>query len=166
MQRPLLLLDIDGVISLFGFDAARRPEGQFLMVDGIAHYLSAGVGEHLRTLGRSFELMWCSGWEEKAEEYLPHALGLPAGTAYLTFEAEPGPNGRHWKLASIDRHAGSERALAWVDDAHDETCVSWADARPAPTLLVRTNPAIGLTAEQVAELMDWAASVGASERTR
>ena len=108
MQRPLLLLDIDGVISLFGFDPARRPAGRFLMVDGIAHYLSAGVGEHLRTLGGAFELAWCSGWEEKAEEYLPYALELPAGTRYLTFEAEAEPDGRHWKLASIDRYAGPQ----------------------------------------------------------
>jgi hypothetical protein len=166
MQPPLLLLDIDGVISLFGFDPARRPAGRFLMVDGIAHYLSASVGEHLRTLGAAFELAWCSGWEEKAEEYLPHALELPVGTRYLTFDSGPEPDGRHWKLASIDRYAGIDRALAWVDDAHDETCVVWADARPAPTLLVATDPAIGLTGEHVAELMGWAASVGARERNR
>jgi hypothetical protein len=161
MQRPLLLLDIDGVISLFGFDPARRPEGRFVMVDGSAHYISAGVGEHLRTLGAAFELAWCSGWEEKAEEYLPYALELPVGTRYLTFESEAEPDGRHWKLASIDAYAGPDRPLAWVDDAHDETCVDWADTRPAPTLLVRTDPAIGLTGEHVAELMGWAAELGA-----
>lgn len=131
------------------------------MVHGIAHYLSASVGEHLRTLGEAFELAWCSGWEEKAEEYLPYALELPVGTRYLTFESESESDGRHWKLASIDRYAGMDRALAWVDDHHDETCVVWADARAAPTLLLRTDPAIGLTGEHVTALMSWAAELGA-----
>jgi hypothetical protein len=37
MQRPLLLLDIDGVISLFGFDSTDPPPGRFLLVDGVVH---------------------------------------------------------------------------------------------------------------------------------
>ena len=39
MNRPLLLIDVDGVISLFGFDPARPPDGNFQNVDGIAHFL-------------------------------------------------------------------------------------------------------------------------------
>ena len=44
MDKPLLLVDVDGVISLFGFDPARRPDGRFELVDGIAHFLSATAG--------------------------------------------------------------------------------------------------------------------------
>ena len=39
--KPLLLVDVDGVISLFGFPQHARPAGRFEMVDGIAHFLSA-----------------------------------------------------------------------------------------------------------------------------
>ena len=28
-------------------------------------------------LGDDFELVWCSGWEEKANDHLPHLMGLP-----------------------------------------------------------------------------------------
>ena len=49
--------------------------------------------------------------------------------------------------------------MAWIDDAHDERCLSWAAARSAPTLLVTTNPAIGLTEEQVAQLLAWAGAL-------
>jgi hypothetical protein len=166
MQRPLLLVDIDGVISLFGFDPTRRPAGRFLMVDGIAHYLSAAAGEHLRTLADAYELAWCSGWEEKAEEYLPLALNLPAGARCLTFESPADPPGRHWKLASIDRHAGPDRPVAWLDDAHDESCVAWAQARRGPALLVATDPAVGLTDRHVEELMRWAEGLGVSRTPR
>src|SRR5258707_10132331 len=99
MNRPLLLIDVDGVISLFGFDPARRPEGRFEVVDGIAHFLSATAGEHLRRLCEEFEPAWCTGWEEKANEYLPHALGLPGPYPHISFDgATPIADG-HWKLA-------------------------------------------------------------------
>ena len=86
MNRPLLLIDIDGVISLFGFDLGDPPSGSFITVDGVAHFLSASAGQHLLALADDFELAWCSGWEEKADEYLPLALGLPAGLPHVGLE--------------------------------------------------------------------------------
>ncbi len=156
MDRPLLLLDIDGVISLFGFDPARRPDGQFLAVDGIPHFLSAEAVAHVLALADDYELIWCSGWEEKADEHLPFALGLPSGLPHLAFEPLPESGARHWKLAAIDGFAGPARPLAWVDDAHDESCHAWAATRSAPTLLVATDPAVGLTAEHGEQLAAWA----------
>ena len=156
MNRPLLLIDVDGVISLFGFDPARPPAGRFLIVDGIAHFLSATAGEHLRRLCDAFEPAWCTGWEEKANEYLPHALGLPAPFPHISLTGATAAAGGHWKLDAIDRYAGPDRPVAWIDDAHDQRCETWAAARSAPTLLVSTDPATGLTAQQVSELMAWA----------
>ncbi|HLY49120.1 MAG TPA: HAD domain-containing protein [Solirubrobacteraceae bacterium] len=157
--RPLLLVDIDGVISLFGFPPTAPPAGTWQIVDGIAHLLSATAGEHLRELSVTFELAWCSGWEEKANEYLPHALGLSERLPHLSFApAEPQTQG-HWKLDAIDRYAGPERAVAWIDDAHDEHCRVWAEARGGPTLLITTEPASGLTSAHVRELLDWAREV-------
>jgi len=151
--KPLLLVDVDGVISLFGFDPAEPPAGRFEMVDGIAHFLSATAGEHLRALAEHFELVWCSGWEEKANEYLPRALGLPGPLAHLTLDRAA--NG-HWKLAPIDAFAGPLRAVAWIDDDHDERAIAWAAARPGPTLLVRTDRSVGITDTHVRELVAWA----------
>ena len=156
LDRPLLLIDIDGVISLFGFDAAHRPPGRFILVDGIPHFLSAGAADLLGGLHELFELIWCSGWEEKADEYLPFALGLPAGLAHLTFAPPADVGARHWKLASIDRYAGPERPLAWIDDDFDDSCHAWALARPGPTELVATDPAVGLTVEHTERLGAWA----------
>jgi hypothetical protein len=172
--RPLLLVDVDGVISLFGFPLQARPPGRFEMVDGIAHFLSATAGEHLRLLADAFEPVWCTGWEEKANEYLPRALGLDGPWPYLSFERATGPGMStqgHWKLAAIDACCGA-RPLAWIDDAHGEACAAWAADRAAsgaPTLLVTTEPAIGLTDPQVAELLawaEWAASTSRPARRR
>jgi hypothetical protein len=150
------MIDVDGVISLFGFDPARPPAGSFQLVDGIAHLLSATAGEHLRALALEFELVWCTGWEEKANEYLPFALGLPGALPLVPFDELDRPPSARWKLMGIEAYAGPSRPLAWVDDAHDEGCATWAAARGAPTLLVSTDPAIGLTDSHVAELIGWA----------
>jgi hypothetical protein len=155
-QRPLLLVDVDGVISLYGFDPGSPPDGQFLTVDGIAHFLSAAAGHHLRRLADEFELAWCTGWEEKANDYLPLALGLPADLPLVPFDDCDRPASAHWKVAAIDAWVGPARPLAWVDDAHDHRCHAWAKRRSAPTLLVGTEPAVGITDQHVEELLGWA----------
>jgi len=176
--RPLLLVDVDGVISLFGGFAgataamrapgaggaqAGEPAGRLHSIEGIPHFLSSTAAGHLLELSARYELVWASGWEERADEHLPHLLGLPAGLPFLRFERDVG--GRtgaraHWKLAAIDAFAGAERALAWVDDALGEECSAWARARAAPTLLVQTDPRRGLTAVEAARLERWAAGLG------
>jgi hypothetical protein len=155
---PLLFIDVDGVISLFGFPPQSPPPGRFQLVDGIAHYLSATAGEHLRELSQQYQPVWCTGWEEKADEHLPHALGLSGSYPYLTFARHPGRVHAHWKLDEIAAYSGA-RPLAWIDDAHDDECHAWARSRAlagAPTLLVTTVAAVGLTAEQVGVLTAWA----------
>jgi hypothetical protein len=161
--RPLLLVDIDGVISLFGFPPRERPAGAFHSIDGIPHFLSTAAAENLLGLVSVFELLWCSGWEEKADEYLPHLLGLPAGLPFLSFERDVGgatAARAHWKLDAIDAFAGPRRALAWIDDAFNEACHEWAAARRGPTLLVRTAPEVGFTQQEALRLTEWADSLG------
>ena len=194
-QKPLLAVDIDGVISLFGSpgpwaawsastersdalrhgagqgpdhtsaeagagdpEANRMPQGSLHTIEGIPHFLSYEAATHLIELTSEFELVWASGWEERADENLPGLLGLPKGLPHLRFERSPGRGNAHWKLDAIERHAGA-RALAWVDDSLSEECRAWAhdrDARGAPTLLVQTTPERGLTAAEANLLAAWA----------
>jgi len=156
-HKTLLLIDIDGVLSLWGFDRAAAPAGMWCTVDGIVHFLSCAGAGHLHALAERFEPAWCSVWEEKANEQLPGALGV-GPYPLVSFDANPGTPGAHWKLHGIDTHAG-DRPLAWIDDAHDERCHAWAAARPAPTLLVAIDPASGLTGRQTARLLRWADEV-------
>ena len=67
----------------------------------------------------------------------------------------------HWKLQSVDSYAG-DRPLAWIDDAFNPACHLWAEERPAPTLLVRTNPELGLTRAEAQRLEGWARGLRAS----
>jgi hypothetical protein len=61
----------------------------------------------------------------------------------------------HWKLAAIDAYAGA-RPLAWIDDCLDAACHAWVATRAAPTLLVQTDAAVGITAGHVQKLVRWA----------
>jgi hypothetical protein len=198
---PLLLVDIDGVISLFGRPARGQAEprtapdgspldGSFHSIEGIPHFLSSTAAAHLLALAPLFELVWASGWEERANEHLPHLLGLPGPLPFLRFPrgvlvagagtipaglvaaaGEPGDSGAgagpqrtlaHWKLESIDTYA-AERPLAWIDDAFNPACHDWAAGRPAATLLVQTEPEHGLTAREARLLEEWARELAEPE---
>jgi hypothetical protein len=153
---PILFVDVDGVISVFGFSpAGDELPGPFHWIDGIAHCIPVDVGLRLARLSTRFELVWATGWEEKANEYLPYILGLPVRELpCLLFQGRAVFGSAHWKLDAIDEYAGG-RPAAWIDDNLDETCRAWAAGRQAPTLLVETESAIGLTDEHVRRLFDW-----------
>jgi hypothetical protein len=150
-----LAVDVDGVISLFGFDEpAAGAETRYELVDGMLHCISLRAGERLRRLADHFELVWATGWEEKANFYLPALLGL-AELPHLTFDGAARFGSAHWKLGPLDQYCAG-RALAWIDDNLDESCHSWARERPEPTLLVPTEPSIGLQEAETEALIAWA----------
>jgi hypothetical protein len=159
----MLLIDVDGVLSLFGFEAGSPPQGRLALIDGSPHLLSLHTAEKLRRLSAVYECVWCTGWEERADEHLPFLLGLPAGWPHVPLRVHSRP-GRslagHWKLGAIDAFAGPDRPLAWIDDWLDDACDTWASKRPGPTLLVRTHPSVGLTDEDALRLEAWAARPG------
>ena len=156
-DRPILFVDVDGVISLFGFapDADHLP-GPFHWIDGIAHCIPPAAGGRLRRLAERFELVWATGWEEKANEYLPFILDLEGELPVLLFQGNAVFGSSHWKLDAIDEYAG-DRPAAWIDDNIDADVIrSWAAERSAPTLLIHTESPVGMTDEHVEELLRWA----------
>lgn len=158
--RPILFVDVDGVISLFDFPDEARPPGRGHPVGGMEHYISEASGGHLRELAERFELVWATGWEHNAERHLPELLGLPSGRMHtLTFDGRIAGGPAHWKIDAIERYAQG-RPAAWIDDNIDNAvCRRWAEERPAPTLLVPTEPATGIAEDHVGRLLEWADEV-------
>jgi hypothetical protein len=165
-QKPLLFLDVDGVISLFGFREGYGlaagsapfegcPPGRLHSINGAMHYISTGCAAHLERLGRRFEMVWATGWEETANEHLPHLLGLPEHLPHLTFDGRVSAGAAHWKIDAIGEYAQA-RPLAWIDDNVDDSCHAWARARPAPTLIVETVRHEGMRDDHVELLLGWA----------
>jgi hypothetical protein len=155
MSRPLLAVDVDGVISLFGFE--EPPDGStvcFEAIDGVVHCLSLPVGERLSRLSELYDLVWATGWEERANRHLPRLLGVPE-LPHLSFDGAARFGRADWKLERLGEYAEG-RPLAWLDDSFDEECYEWARRRAEPTLLVATEPHLGLEEAHVEALLDWA----------
>ena len=112
-----------------------------------------GMDNRLRRLLPHYELIWATGWEDRANDYLPNLLGLPL-LPVLHF----GPDARfgtaHWKLGPIGEYAEG-RPLAWIDDSLNDACREWAQARPEPTLLVETESVHGIEDAHVETLIRW-----------
>jgi hypothetical protein len=157
--RPILAVDVDGVVSLFGFDEPLRgPETRFELIDGMVHCISLAAGERLRRLAGLYDLVWASGWEERANSRLPELLGIPE-LPFLTFDGAASFGSAHWKLGPLAEY-GRGRGLAWIDDSFDEGCYEWARSREEPTLLIPTEPHLGLEEVQVEALIAWAGGRG------
>jgi hypothetical protein len=153
-DRPVLAVDVDGVISLFGFEGPLdKAPGRFHLIDGIAHCISDTAGPQLLRLSNTFELVWATGWEDRANDHLPTILGLPELPA-LRFDGRARFGTAHWKLDAIDRYTG-DRPLAWIDDSLDASCHAWAAERDAPTLLVPTESDVGITEAHTEALLGW-----------
>ena len=127
-------------------------------MDGLPHYLSDAPPEHAwRACTPLSSASGARAGRTAPTSTCPYLLGLPGGWRHLTFPEEPA-RGRPLE-ARGDRRLRRPRTapLAWIDDAHDDTCHAWAEERPGPTLLVATDPAVGITDEHV----DDAAQLGA-----
>jgi hypothetical protein len=152
-KKPLLAIDIDGVISLFGFTEDEQPAGEFHLVDGLPHYLSREAAGRLNRLLKTYEGVWASGWEDRANDNLPAILGVPK-LPYLTFDGRARFGTSHWKLEALTEYS-DDRPLAWIDDSLDRSCREWAKRRSAPTLLVPTESDRGLEEGHVEALLAW-----------
>jgi hypothetical protein len=160
-DKPVLAVDIDGVVSLLGFEELpQQPAAEMVLVGGAMHCISLEAGQRLRELGESFEIVWASGWERRSNE-LGRQLRLPE-YPYLTFKGAARFGSAHWKAEPLERYARG-RPLAWVDDSLDGRCYEWARSRPVPTLLVEVEAHLGLQEVHAEALFAWARSLAAED---
>lgn len=152
-RKPLLLVDVDGVLNPYAADVC--PEGYreyHFFPDQEPVRLAQVHGEWLLGLAEAFDLVWATGWGEMAHRHISPVLGLPKFPA-IAFP--PVPFAPLEKLPAIDAFVRA-RPLAWIDDVISEEAQHWAAQRGSPTLIVKVDPAIGLTIDIVTRLEEWA----------
>ena len=121
-----------------------------------------------------FEIVWCTGWEDKANEFIAPAHGLPELEVIRFDYSRPELQDLEswdgdeecfsWKLSWIHRwlREQGEPAVAWLDDQLEDDAYRWAAKRNSqvhPTLLVKTQETVGLTARHTHRLLQWAAGL-------
>ncbi|GAA3154323.1 hypothetical protein GCM10010466_51610 [Planomonospora alba] len=162
--RPLLMLDVDGPLNPYaaepgpaGYTVHRmRPRGWDDRPRSLRVLLNPGHGPALLAL--PYELVWASTWRHEANVWIAPRLGLPRLPFvdwHEPYLADRG-DGVHWKTRRLVDWADG-RAFAWVDDEIGEADREYVAAcHPAPALLHRVDPAVGLLPEDFAALDAWA----------
>ncbi len=147
--KPLLLLDIDGVLSPFGGGPPpgfkRETVGSYEVIWSPQHR------DWLLQLSQSFQLVWATTWEHSANEAMSPILQL-GQLSVIEFDRGTGDT---WKLPSVQEFVGN-RPAAWIDDDLYLDAHEWARQRDAPTLLIRTSSSVGLTKAHVDQLQTFA----------
>lgn len=172
MSRPLLFIDIDGVLNPFESGPASEDHGfvrHYLRptcwidqhphmrprdVPHVAVWLHPDHGEELLDL--PYELVWATAWEQEANTYVGPRIGLPE-LLVVTWSTRDGygPGGTHRKTIDVIRYAAG-RPFVWLDDqlsAVDRAYVQ--EHHPGPAWLYDVDPADGLGLDDFEALAQW-----------
>lgn len=152
MNRPLLLIDVDGVLNPYVRAGAAPPDGYAAHpLGGQRVVLSVQHGIWLHELAEHFDLAWVTTWEAEANALIGPIIGAPPDLPVIQFR-ERSVDGWIWKLPALRRFA-EDRPMAWLDDDPGLDADEWASSRVAPTLLVAPDPRLGWTLAEFEQLM-------------
>jgi len=165
---PLVLLDVDGVLN----PARSRAAGyrrHWVFPAGIAHrlLLNPRHGPMLAELAEvtGAELVWASYWQARANIWIAPRIGLPSlrfvpiptrwgHTWRASARPEPGP----WKARHVAAWTGQIPFVWLEDDVNVAGCLT-EEPGLGRHLVVRIDPAVGLTEQHVAKARAWLTSV-------
>ena len=175
--KPLLLLDVDGILNPDrkdrpGFEP-HRVEDDLGRVYTLA--LSWAHGRVLTRLREDFDLTWCTTWWKVANERISPLMGLPDDLPAVPLPKRhdhPIEGGAFWKTPHVRRYANG-RPLAWFDDEVSERIDTemltgsferpsiYADTPPvADACVIRVHSKWGLERKHIDQAKDWRAGLG------
>lgn len=153
-MRPLLLIDVDGVLCPFdGWLDGGYPGFTFHARWNV--YASTDNSRRLEQLGERFDRVWCTGWENDANVAIAPLHGLPQLPVLPVLNGAAHPV--HWKLPGIEAYVG-DRPYAFIDDQIGDLGVEYARERDKriPTFWLPIQCSVGLTDDHVNALETFA----------
>jgi hypothetical protein len=167
--RPILAVDVDGVLNAMSRGAP--PEGwRDGRALGFRIRYNPGHGAKLLAVAEETgaELVWCTTWEELANEHIAPLVGLPelpwvpmepGRDAVVSASPDSGQRaGTHYhslgdtKAAAMCAYA-SDRPFCWLDDEPDaEDALS---SHPVPHLVIQVPERTGLQDEHLERARTW-----------
>lgn len=164
-ERPLILLDVDGVLNPFAasrrwLDASTYRRHLITAADGHTYtlWLDRSHGRDLRSLRHDTgaEPAWCTTWEHEANDRIARLVGLPK-LPVVEFPAVRDFESR-WKFQAVLEFA-DDRPLVWFDDdfqLHQELRDEFlGDRGDRPTLLHPVEATKGLVAADFEAVRSW-----------
>jgi hypothetical protein len=155
-SRPIALLDVDGVLFATPPRRGRPPRPTAARAGRRAAEIDPRYAAWLRELAEHYDLAWASSWGRLAAEVIGPSLGLPASIPVVALTTREWQRTR--KLPDVARFVG-DRPCAWVDGHLGTDAFAWARERAVPTLLLRTDPRVGLQRRHLQQLLLFASAV-------
>lgn len=172
-----MLVDVDGPLSPWVANHSTRPPGfveHRMRLAGwsrrkpLRMWLNPMHGPALLGLADRIggELAWATNWDHDANRVIGPVIGLPVlAVVEVRAYLEPLPvQPFRWKFGPVARYAAG-RSLAWFDDDFDvhpgarDDFLAKRGADGVATELVRVDPHVGITDEQLAAVADWGQSL-------
>lgn len=165
-DKPLLLLDVDGVINAFPFSPV-DPWGERWCRCTVNGYRITTAPQCLEALRRihhdgTAEVRWLTTWED-CDWYrdLAQHLDLPDWPVHCRRVDHDQDHG-WWKLAGVQALDDGRRRMVWLDDELPSRQVArrWLTRQGARVLGIGPDEMTGLTPAHFATIADFLASPG------
>lgn len=156
--RLVILLDVEGVLNPKVIQDPNAMVNTYRLVVSPAR---AGV---VRDLGLLGTIVWATTWDRTALQQLGADLGIDiAGNVPMT---KLDPDRPTPKLPAIQRWISRMQAtrdlvwdrLVWIDDDLGPDAQQWADEQMHSSLLVRTDPYLGVQRAHTQIIRQWLSS--------
>lgn len=186
-ERPVLLLDIDGVLNLFPHfledRVTRQTQRQSALLSSTQKQpysldIPLDAADLVDQLADYFELHWYTMWNEHARAVFTPLAGIRQQFDHFEcdwvggLDALNATDTPEWmrkaiwvaKTPLIPEHVG-DRPFVWVDDDTTPVDSLWLEAHPevGEFLLITVEPHSGLTQDTVNEAIAWAQSLALKE---
>lgn len=169
--RPVLYLDVDGVLNPWRSKGPHKHWADYtkqpvdLPDDPLTYrlWVSRQLPRALLNLCdcHNIEIVWATSWADHIA-VIEDLYGIPAGHPVLPCPEITDSFTSTGKVDLVAAHAGDSRPVIWVDDCLGPDDKTWARGRPAATLLIRPNPAVGLRRADLDTIDTWLATPSTS----